>query len=339
MSVLSNPERALFVTDFWSAEALAPHRQFEAWRELIVDAHMRWDIPDIACDAFPAFMRQHRAGGLRLTDCTAPSPVSGKRGRPQITQDGDGNHLTVVLVAQGVEALTFHDGREVLLKPGMFTIWDSGRPLSFATGEHLRQMSLLIPEDALLRRMPRVRDMVGRPIDARSGLAGLFVDHLQSLIARFGELPAASRDKVLDGTLDLLCLSLGAQAALPPPRLRQVVLDQMKQHIERHLTDRSLGVGMLAKTFRMTDRNVHKLFEQAGTTVGAHIRSRRLAMCKRDLEASALAARHVSEIAKHWGFEDPSHFSKAFRSTFGVSPSDCRKAARTDARPTHRAAR
>ena len=312
------------VTEHWSADSLAPHRQFEAWRELIVDAHMRWDIPDIHCDAFPAFMRQHRVGGLRLTDCTAPAPVSGQRGRAQIAQDDEGHYLTVVAAVQGTEALSFHDGREVLLQPGMFTLWDSARPLAFRTSDGLRQMSLLVPEAELLRRMPRVRDLVGRPIDGRSGMAGLFLDHLKSLIARFGEMPAASHEAVRDGTLDLLCLCLGAQPALPAPRLREMVLDQMKQHIERHLTDPALDVGQLARAFRMTDRNVHKLFEQSGTTVGAHIRGRRLAMCKRDLEASTLTARHVSEIAKHWGFEDPSHFSKVFRAAFGMSPSECR---------------
>ena len=325
MSAFPDTERAPPTTEYWSADTLAPKRQFEAWRELIVDAHLRWDIPDIGCEAFPAFMRQHRVGGLRLTDCTAPARVSGRRGRAQIAQDGQGHCLTVVLAAQGTEALSFHDGQELLLQPGMFTLWDSARPLSFATGEHLRQMSLLIPEEDLLRRMPRVRDLVGRPIDGRSGLGGLFVDHLQALIARFADLPPASHGAVLDGTLDLLCLSLGAQDALPPPRLRQVVLEQMKRHIERHLTDPALGVGQLARTFRMTDRNVHKLFEQQGTTVGAHIRSRRLAMCRRDLESSTLAVRHVSEIARHWGFEDPSHFSKLFRAAFGMSPSACRR--------------
>ena len=58
------------------------------------------------------------------------------------------------------------------------------------------------------------------------------------------------------------------------------------------------------------------------------IRRRRLAMCRRDLESALLADRQVTEIAGHWGFDDPSQFSKLFRAAFGMSASDCRAQAR-----------
>jgi AraC-like DNA-binding protein len=102
------------------------------------------------------------------------------------------------------------------------------------------------------------------------------------------------------------------------------VLEQVKRHIEANLTDPSLGVVSLASTFRMTERNMHKLFEDTGTTVSVHIRSRRLAMCRRDLEGQTLAARQISEISGHWGFTDPGHFSKVFRAAYGMSPRECR---------------
>ena len=40
--------------EVWSSETLPPHRQFEAWRELVVDALLSWDIPKITCERFPA---------------------------------------------------------------------------------------------------------------------------------------------------------------------------------------------------------------------------------------------------------------------------------------------
>lgn len=306
----------------WTSQALPPNRQFEAWREVIVDAHLSWDIPKIACERFPAYMRQHRVDGLRLTDCTASARVSGERARAQIAHD-DEAYLTVVMIAQGAETLRFGD-RELHLTEGMFTLWDSTRPMSFTTGDSLRQMSLLVPEAQLLRRVPRVRDLVGRPMDGRHGMGGLFTDHFHAVMERFGELPSSSRHTVLESTLDLLGLCLGGQSALPAPRLRQQVLEQVQRHIEAHLTDPSLGVVSLASTFRMTERNMHKLFDDTGTTVSAHIRARRLAMCRRDLEGRTLAARQISEISGHWGFKDPGHFSKVFRAAYGMSPRDCR---------------
>ena len=40
----------------WSTTHLPPAAQFAAWREVIVDAHLAWDIPGIDCQAFPAYM-------------------------------------------------------------------------------------------------------------------------------------------------------------------------------------------------------------------------------------------------------------------------------------------
>ena len=313
------------VSDHWSTLALHPGRQFDAWREVIVDAHLAWDIPPIACDVFPAYMRQTRIDALRVTDCTASARVRGTRGRAQIAQDSQA-YLNVVLIAEGHETLRFGPSERDLvnLQAGMFTLWDSARPMAFETGPHLRQLSLIVPEQQLLRRLPRVRDLIGRAIDGRQGIGGLFVDHLQALAQRLPDLPPPSRPAVLDATLDLLGLCLGEQPALPAPRLRHLLLEQVLRHVENHLTDPELGVGLLARQFRMTERNLHKLFEGSGQTVCGHIRARRLAMCRRDLEAPLLAARQVTEIAGHWGFDDPSQFSKQFRAAFGMSPRDCR---------------
>lgn len=312
----------------WTSTTLPAHRQFEAWREVIVDAHLSWDIPRIACEHFPAGMRQHRLDGVRLTDCTAPIRVRGTRGRHQMAHD-DEAYLTVVMIAEGSETLRFGDDTELHLTQGMFTLWDSTRPMAFATGEHLRQMSLLVPQDMLLRRMPRVRDFIGRPMGGQHGMGGLFLDHFQTLMRRFGELAPASREPVLDTTMDLLGLCLGEQAALPAPRLRQLMREQVQRHIDRHLADPGLGVVSLAAAFRMSERNLHKLFEGSGSTLSAYIRDRRLAMCKRDLASRALMSRHIAEIARHWGFTDPGHFSKAFRSAYGMSPTELRLQAET----------
>lgn len=327
--------------EIWTTHALPPARQFEAWREVIVDAHLSWDIPKITCERFPAHMHQHRVDGLRLTDCTASAEVSGTRARAQIAHD-DEAYLTVVMIAQGSETLRFGEDRELRLTEGMFTLWDSTRPVAFKTGDSLRQMSLLVPEAQLLRRMPRVRDLVGRPMDGRHGVGGLFIDHFKALMRRMGELPAGSRHDVLDTTLDLLTLCLSEQPTLPPPRLRRVMLEQVQRHIETRLADPSLSVSSLARAFGMTERNLHKLFEETGVTVSAHIRARRLAMCRRDLEGTTLAARQIGEIASHWGFADASHFSKVFRAAYGVSPKEFRdqaQASRTGPDPAAAARR
>lgn len=312
-------------TEQWTTAHLPPAAQFAAWREVIVDAHLAWDIPSIRCERFPAHMRQYRVGALRVTDCSAAAHVSGTRATPQLAQD-DAAYLNVVLIAEGAERLRFgpREADVVDLQAGMFTLWDSTRPMAFETAPQLRQLSLIVPEAQLLRRLPRVRDLIGRPIEGRQGLGGLFFDHVQALLQRLPGLAAPSRPAVLESTLDLLALCLGEQPALPAPRVRQLLLAQVQRQVQARLTDPDLGVASLARHFGLTERNLHKLFEGSGETVCGHIRSRRLAMCRRDLESPLLQARQVTEIAGHWGFGDASQFSKLFRAAFGMSASECR---------------
>jgi AraC-like DNA-binding protein len=68
------------------------------------------------------------------------------------------------------------------------------------------------------------------------------------------------------------------------------------------------------------------LFEAEGTTVSAWIRERRLECCRIELIATDLADQSVSEIGTRWGFWDAAHFSRLFKSRFGVSPSAYRSA-------------
>jgi AraC-like DNA-binding protein len=265
-------------------------------------------------------LHDERTQPVRIAHCGLQDPL-------QITRENDGG-VVVLRAIDGSEVLYLGQDREVHLAEGMFVLWNSARSIRFAQGGgRLHRMSLPIPEAELLRRMPRMRDLMGRPI-SQQGAGGLFLDCLRSLMQHFAELPAASREPALDTTLDLLGVCLHEQPELPPPRLRRFTLQQVQRHIEKHLTDPELGVASLAGGFCMSQRNIHKLFAGTGTTVCAYIRDRRLAMCRRDLASRSLMARHVGEIARHWGFVDPSHFSKLFRAVYGVSPSEWRARAR-----------
>jgi len=51
----------------------------------------------------------------------------------------------------------------------------------------------------------------------------------------------------------------------------------------------------------------------------------RLERCRRDLLDPAHAARHISDIAFAWGFNDLAHFSRIFKQRFGASPREWRE--------------
>jgi AraC-like DNA-binding protein len=85
---------------------------------------------------------------------------------------------------------------------------------------------------------------------------------------------------------------------------------------------------VLAQANHISVRYLHRLFHDQGTSVARWVCERRLANCRRDLEDPALAQRGVHSIARRWGFEDPAHFSKIFKASYGDPPGVYRKAGR-----------
>ena len=68
------------------------------------------------------------------------------------------------------------------------------------------------------------------------------------------------------------------------------------------------------------------LMERAGLTVAAYVRDQRLRNAYRDLTAPdpALRATPIHTIGARWGFPRAAEFSRAFRTAYGVPPSELR---------------
>lgn len=307
--------------DAWSTTCVAPHRQFDYWREFVADAHMRWRIPPIRCDRFPAFIRQGRFEGFRVTHLTAgQGDIVGKRGRSEIARDDEALY-NLIYIAEGSISLVMND-REAALTPGSFALWDTTRPMTFVTGSGLRQITFGVPQERLRQALPRVDDFVGKRIDADGGVSRLLVDHILALDDRFGELARSDASHVLDATTELLAATLSA--SLPRPdrdRASLMFLQRVMDDITRHLDDPDLDTRSIAAHNHISERHLHRLFARAGTTPAGWIRQQRLERCRRDLSSRGERCESVTDIALRWGFRDSGTFSKIFRRAYGVSPS------------------
>ena len=82
---------------------------------------------------------------------------------------------------------------------------------------------------------------------------------------------------------------------------------------------------MIAQRHGCSVRALHALFAEFNTTVAGSIRHLRLEKCR-----SALQEQHgerIGQLALRWGFNDAAHFSKLFKSTYGLSPRSFREGA------------
>lgn len=83
----------------------------------------------------------------------------------------------------------------------------------------------------------------------------------------------------------------------------------------------------VASAYGVSVRCIHRLFSEAGTTLGEWLRESRLERCARDLRDPAHSAENITEIAYRWGFNESAHFSRCFKAAFGCSPRDYRSRA------------
>lgn len=240
--------------------------------------------------------------------------------------------FSIVYIADGDAQLDV-GGRVIDLHQGMFTITDSARPMTLDIPAGFRQIYFIFPKDRVLAVFPFIDEFVGVPFGRDKGLLPFFLDHLSSVEHHLGTFEDAHALTVMNATLDLLAMTL---SSLDPDRMitpRERQMMRIKTYIERNLRDPDLDIATIAADNGINVRYLHKLFIGTGATVWNYIRKRRLEMCRRDLDATALARRSVTEIALRWGFNDMSHFSKAFRREFGLGPRDYRfRDAGTDTR-------
>ena len=311
----------------WTTRSVAPDRQFDVWRDFVVDAHLHWDIHAIRCDHFPAFIRQGRLDGYRLVHLTAArGGVIGRRTRLQIAQDHEALY-NLIYVAEGSQCLTLGD-REMRLGPGTFGLWDSTEPMNFNTGEGLRQITFSVPRRRLDEALPGCEQFCGRLMDAHSGIGKLFVDHMLALESSFGELSGTQARAVLEATTELLVATLRAKLpTLAAPRRPGDPLRPIMDAIDRQLDDPGLTPQRVAQVHGISERHLYRLFAEANTTPAAWIRQRRLERCRHDLVSPVSRHRGVLDIAARWGFFDASAFCRAFRQAYGVSPRQLRSQA------------
>jgi AraC-like DNA-binding protein len=197
------------------------------------------------------------------------------------------------------------------------------KPFEIETGAQ-GCIALFIPRDIL--DLTSVLDqMANTQFDGGTG--SFLADYLLLLSRSLPELRMTELPTVVDATRSLLA------ACIAPSRERLVnarnpidmtLLERARVLIGRRLLDQDLTPESICRDLHVSRSRLYRLFEPAGG-IYAYIRRHRL-LQSRDALSDNTDMRSVGEIAEHWGFVDPSAFSRAFKHEFGLSPREARMA-------------
>ncbi|MFI1829341.1 helix-turn-helix domain-containing protein [Streptomyces sp. NPDC020412] len=304
--------------------------RFESWHEFTSRSVLPVTVRNTSRGDFQASLQIGDFGPVKVSRISTPGleTVRGER----LVRRSDPESYQMYVQLDGETVLSQH-GREALLSPGDLMIFDSSSPYHGVTlpAPGASSGTCLIAQFPYIRSpFPRnvVDRIAARRVTATSGIAAVAVHHLVGLAAHAAECTPRDANRLGGVTLDLLGAWLSHEleefADASPDSQRRVMEVRMHDYVRQHLGDPGLSPQSIASAHGVSIRYLYKVFQEQGLTVAAYIRERRLERCRRDLADPDLRTRSVQAIASKWGFTDPAQFSRAFRRTFGMTPTDCR---------------
>ena len=307
----------------WSTEQVAARDAAQAWSEKLSETFLPWTVSRNPGDAFAARIKTADCGAFSLIHCICDNN-RGFRRRTEIGRS-PGAYFGVLCVLNGRELLTIRD-RQVVLESGNFLIWDSQDEMEYALlGGPMEKATILVPQSALLSVMPHARRLVGQPFNRAAGVENLFFSHMRALVSSMEEMEEDDLNAMGGVTVELLART--TMAALSGRADSQAAtLARIQTYIKDHLADPDLSASSIADRCGVSVRYLHALFKLTNQTVGDYIRANRLERCRQELSSGGRYG-SITDLAFRWGFHDPSHFSRLFRTAYRQTPREYARAA------------
>lgn len=201
-----------------------------------------------------------------------------------------------------------------------FVVLGNRAPIEVRASPGAEVLVLLVPAAALgpqASRMQRAEGVVWSTVDGGASIVGHL---LRGLADQPDDYVPANPGQLAHHVVGLMALLCSDVEPHVDRHGREGLLQSAKEFVEAHLVDLELGPEMIAGHINVSTRTLHRMFEAEGLTVRGWIRSRRLEHCRVELGDKASAHVPVSSVGSRWGLWDAAHFSRLFKSAYGLSP-------------------
>jgi AraC family transcriptional regulator, positive regulator of tynA and feaB len=299
---------------------LHPRDRIPFWVDVATQTYFRHGF-NARPESFVASVYGATLGNLVLSTCSC-GPCDVSRTQSDVSHDGIDDIILGVRLS-GRSILSRDEG-DLVVDPGTIYLQDVGRPLEINFLTQSKSIFVNIPRQALRARIGE--GITGKTVSTRTPVAGLAAEFLIMLAARTDALEEPVQARLAEQALDLIALALTASDGTPKlSSPRASALLRLKMVINARLSDPSLKPADAAAAAGISVRYANDLLAEENLSIERYILKRRLARCRSALEDPLQAQRMIGEIAFSWGFSDHSHFTRRFRSEFGMSPGDCRR--------------
>lgn len=305
----------------WSIDHAPIEGRIDATEAILKDSFQRWSLSSPAKPAaFQAKLRRHELAGASLV-CTVTGACV-EQSPPGHSSFDDEFCLGLQLNLSGRVQLQQWD--TPICEGDMF-LWRTDQRQDYEVLERTHSVSLMIPWQLMREHLPgRKQPPAACRIDSHTGVGSLLSQHLMGLAKEIGAVPPSAHVALCRTVIGLLDIALPEPESTTRFATMAALRERVLAYIAQHFQEDDLSPARIAAAHGISLRYLHALFAQGDTTVVGHILESRLQACWRTLVDPVCRHLQVSAIAFHWGFNSTSHFCRAFKQRFGVSPSDAR---------------
>jgi AraC-like DNA-binding protein len=311
--------------DIFSTLAHDPPRRIECWNEFLCNSFTPQVSDPVDASSFNAHVLCTDVDDLQLAELYSDAHRV-RHSQAHIARTR--NEMFVLLLQLEGEGVARQEGREAALRPGDFTICDTTRPYDLIFEKTNRLFVLGIPRTTMTRYLRNPESIVSVGMNGSKGMSGLVSGLLRSFWCEFRAEPHAwQATQVLNAALSLLAPNYAVvpQAMIVRSSFKAAHRTRILAYIEAHLADPDLTPKAIARACNITTRYLHQLFLDEPETVSRYILRRRLEECSKALNRTSERGRTVTTIALDYGFNSPTHFGRAFRARFGMTPREFRR--------------
>ena len=308
-----------------STDGLSARERFGYWHDVVARNLLDLDFGLVNDTVFEGVFSGINVGALNLSKVKA-SAHRVIRSEGSIRRCSN-DHIVFNFVTSG-RMQAEQDGRTTVIRAGEAVACDARRPYALRFDGPIEIANVSVPRQSLAHSVAGLQRVTAVNLHSDGGLCSLAFDFVDRLIESAASLSDSSAQRLSNSFIELIgaiFIDLTQSSAIPLSDYRYLALLRIKEFVGGHLSDFELNPSMVATALKLSPRYINQLLEQENTSLSRYIWRRRLERASADLRNSALDSLSISSIAMNNGFSDLSHFSKSFRNSFELSPSQYRR--------------
>lgn len=256
-------------------------------------------------------------GGIMVLAALAPGTVV-RHGREHLTELAP-DDINVMMLLDGAASITA-DGNVFEVKGGDVLFQAAGRPSSCHAVTACRMVVLRLPFGRFRGGQgDKFDDVRAAAAHAASPLRDAAWQHVQHVLPALASSTVQTVMHAEQAFISLLA-ALHAQTRQRPAVRPANRGEQLALALDAMATDPGLTVAAVGAALGLSSRRVHALLAERGEKFGTLLLARRLALAHAALRLPQNADVGVAQVGYRAGFNSASHFSRAFRDRYGMSP-------------------